>query len=288
MPELPEVEANMRNFAAWTVGRRMTRITPPPGKRETGGTSPAEFVARLEGRRVEEVSRKGKWILARLDGNAGLGLHLGMTGKIIRCATAGGAGRGEMFPELPRFTRAVFEMSDRTHVCFVDMRRFGKLYAARSYDELAARPEIAAIGPDALRDLDARTLRDALAATARTVKETIMDQRVLAGVGNLYATDALWRARIHPASSARAVAEDPAAVRALLGGIRAALRHGIREYAKVDVPEYIEEGAPNPFYAYDRGGEPCKRCKTRLRTMTLGGRTTVWCPKCQRRLGKGR
>jgi formamidopyrimidine-DNA glycosylase len=277
MPELPEVEANMRNFAAWTVGRRMTEITPPPGRRELGGLAPAEFVARLHGREVKEVGRRGKWILARLDRGAGLGLHLGMTGKIVRCGT-----------EAPRFARAVFELSDGSRVCFVDSRRFGRLYAAESYDELASRPEIAAIGPDALRELDARTLREVLAATARTVKETIMDQRAIAGVGNLYAAEALWRAKIHPASRARAVAADPAAVRALLAGIRAALRHGIREYADVDVPEYIEEGAPNPFYAYDRAGLPCKRCKTRLRSMTLGGRTTVWCPKCQRLLKKRR
>ncbi len=277
MPELPEVEANMRNFAAWTAGRRMTRITPPPGRRETGGAAPAELVARLRGRTVEEVTRRGKWILARLSGGAGLGLHLGMTGKIVRARDG-----------LPRFTRAVFGMSDGTRVCFVDSRRFGRLYAAQSYAELASRPEIAAIGPDALRELNPRMLREALAGTARTVKEMIMDQRVIAGVGNLYAAEALWRAKIHPASPAKAVAADPAAVRALLAGIRAALRHGIREYSSVEVPEYVEEGAPNPFYVYDRGGEPCRRCGTPLKAMTLGGRTTVWCPKCQRRLGKRR
>lgn len=271
MPELPEVDANRRNLAAWAEGRRITRVEPLEGKRQNDGLRPEEFRRRLEGRRVEAVDRRGKWILARLEGGAGMGLHLGMTGKLARA------------PERPRFTRAAFEMSDGGTIYFVDLRRFGRIWASTSHDELLARREIAEIGPDALAELDVRRLREALAGTSRTVKETIMDQRVLGGVGNLYATEALWRARIHPAAPSPKVAADAGASKRLAKGIRDALRHGIRTYEAEDIPEYIEEGAPNPFHAYDRQGEPCRRCGARLKAMTIGGRTSAFCPRCQKR-----
>jgi len=170
-------------------------------------------------------------------------------------------------------------MSDGGRVCFVDLRRFGRILAEPTYDALLRRREIAQIGPDALRELDLRRLREALAGTARTVKETIMDQRVLGGLGNIYAAEALWRARIHPATAARAV-DDPS-LRALARGIRESLRAGLQEFKKGEVPEYVEEGAPNPFFVYDREGEPCRRCRARLKRRVLGGRSTVFCPRCQ-------
>src|SRR5262249_23118963 len=158
---------------------------------------------------------------------------------------------------------------------FVDSRRFGRLVPVLAREQLVRMPEIAALGPDALEVTPAQ-FADALASTTRTVKETIMDQRVLAGVGNLYATEALWRAKIHPARPAR-----PADAKKLRAGIRAALQHGLRTYSGQEEPEYIEEGGPNPFYCYDRAGEPCRRCHTRIRAMTLGGRTSAYCPHCQ-------
>ena len=261
MPELPEVEANRKNFERWTKGRRILRAEPPPGRQADG-----DF-RRLAGREVMDVGRRGKWILVRLDG-PGLGIHLGMTGKLV-------------YGDPPRFTRASFEMSDGGHVRFVDMRRFGRIWVTESYEALLARPGIVEIGPDALSELDVRRLRAALEGTSRTVKETIMDPRVMGGVGNLYATEALWRSRIHPATPARAV--DAAA---LLRGIRAALRHGIRTYQGEELPEYIEEGAPNPFFAYDRKGEPCPRCGVRIKALTIGGRTSAFCPRCQKRTTK--
>src|SRR5262249_51125277 len=97
----------------------------------------------------------------------------------------------------------------------------------------------------------------------------------------LYATEALWRAKIHPAVPAPRVAADGAQVAALLVGIRAALEQGLAEFKHEELPEYIEEGAPNPFFAYDRAGQPCKRCRTTLHKITIGGRTSASCPTCQ-------
>jgi len=268
MPELPEVETNARNLARWAVGRKILSASAPPATRELGGLSRRAFVRRLVGHKVEAVTRRGKWILVRLSGGDALGLHLGMTGKISNV-------RGQ------RFTRAAFELDDGTVVGFVDSRRFGRLIAAR-WDDLVARPEIRRVGPDALTELDADGLAAALARTRRTVKEALLDQALLAGVGNLYATEALWRAKIHPATPAHRVAVDGKRVRGLLAAIRAALRHGLRTYQREDIPEYIEEGAPNPFHAYDRAGRPCHRCGTLLQTMTIGGRSSAFCPHCQK------
>jgi formamidopyrimidine-DNA glycosylase len=279
LPELPEVETNMRNLRAWTLGRRIVAVTPPPGRREAGGLAPRAFVQRLRGHRVEEVTRRGKWMLARLSGGAGLALHLGMTGKLARLRAAP---RGTPSPPPPRFTRAVLALDDGTRVCFVDSRRFGRLLAAR-HDELTAMPALAELGPDALAATTPALLRDALARTRRTVKEAIMDQRVLAGVGNLYATEALWRARLHPALPSPRVARSPAALRALATAIRAALRHGLALLDGAELPAYLEDGAPNEFYVYDRKGAPCPRCRTPIEAMTLGGRTSAYCPHCQPR-----
>jgi formamidopyrimidine-DNA glycosylase len=271
VPELPEVATHLANLVRWSTGKRIVEARPPPGLRETLGVPPAEFRRRLQGRVVEGAVRRGKWMLCRLSGGGGLGLHLGMTGKIARALP------GQ--PD-PRFARAVLTLHDGTRVVFVDLRRFGKVWPVERFDELLERPEIAQVGPDALSATPAHLSR-AFAATARTVKEALMDQRVLAGVGNIYAAEALFRARLHPTSPARRVAEDPAAVARLVRSLRAALAHGLAQFRPDEVPEYVEEGAPNPFWVYDRQGEPCRRCGTRLKGMTLGGRTTAFCPRCQ-------
>lgn len=273
MPELPEVEANAKNLARWAIGRRITGVLPPPGTRETGGVSPKTFADRLQGRLVEAVVRRGKWILLALSGGGGLGLHLGMTGKIVHAA------QDEV---LPRFSRAVFDLDDRHRICFVDRRRFGRLLAVDHYSELLTRKELSEIGRDAL-EVTPTLLKVAFERTERTVKEVLMDQRVLAGVGNLYATEALWRAAVHPARKARLVARNSTQLTRLADGIRQALRHGLHSAAAEEVvPEYVEEGAPNPFHVYDRTGAPCHRCGTKLGSLTISGRTSTYCPKCQK------
>ena len=270
MPELPEVETNARNLARWALGKTIRSVTPPQGARERAGLSAASFRRRLTGRRIEWIARRGKWILVGLHPDGALGLHLGMTGKLARA-------KGEP----PRFTRAALLLHDGTKLCFVDSRRFGRLVAAPSLAELTARPEIADIGPDALDGIDVARLGAALAGTRRTVKEALLDQHLVAGVGNLYATEALWRARIHPRTPARAVARDAARLRVLWRSLRAALRHGLGTFTAGEVPEYIEDGAPNPFHAYDRKGQPCHRCGAILRAIQVGGRTSAFCPSCQ-------
>ena len=277
MPELPEVETNMRNLARWARGRTIVGVVPPPGRREIGGAAPADLVRRLRGRRVERVERRGKWILCRLSGGGGLALHLGMSGKLARLGHPFGRGSAPA-DALPRFARAVLALDDGTRIVLVDARRFGKLLA-RPYDELAASPAIASVGPDALSGALAGALRAGLARTRRSVKEALLDQRIVGGIGNLYATEALWRARIHPATPAPDL--DAAALRRLVLAIRAALRHGLAEHEGSELPAYLEDGAPNVFRVYGRAGERCPRCRTVVESIVLGGRTSAYCPSCQ-------
>jgi formamidopyrimidine-DNA glycosylase len=256
MPELPEVETAAHNLRMWARGKKIVKVVPAK--------------AGLAGARVDAVRRRGKWILCEVDGG-GLGLHLGMTGKLAHVRTAGAA--------WPRFTRVRFELGDGWTVCFVDMRKFGRVVVARRYEELLKKKEIAQVGPDAL-EIDAGALGSILGKSSRAVKDVIMDQTRIAGVGNLYATEALWRAKIHPARPARMLGD--AEVRALRKGIRDALAQGLRQYHGVELPEYIEEGGDNPFACYDRKGERCRRCKRGvIEAVTIGGRTSAYCPVCQ-------
>jgi formamidopyrimidine-DNA glycosylase len=268
MPELPEVETNARNLAQWAVGKTIVAAAPPPG------IPPAAFRKRVEGKKIKAVFRRGKWILVALEPDAGLGLHLGMTGKLAITPDAA---------DLPRFTRGWFRLSSRRTLCFVDSRRFGRVIAEPSFADLAWRPEIAAVGPDALGEVTPAILSAALARTGRAIKEALLDQTLIGGVGNIYAAEALWRAGIDPRTPARRIAADPERNRTLWRAIRAALRHGLSTFTPGQLPEYIEEGADNPFHVYDRGGEPCHRCGATLCAITQGGRTTVFCATCQKK-----
>lgn len=259
MPELPEVESAARDLARWTRGRTIVRAS--------AGERPVRLLA---GRSVEAVTRRGKWIVVRLSGDAGLGLHLGMTGDLALAAAR----------ERPRFSRAVLTLDDGSRVHFVDARRFGRFVAVARHDDLLAMPALASQGPDALTELTPALLRDGL-RSARAVKVALLDQTVAAGIGNVYAGDALFEARIHPAVPARDVAGDSVLVRRLVSAIRSVLRKGLARY---EAGSPRDEGSDEELYPgsiYGRAGQPCPRCRRPIESMTLGGRTTVFCARCQ-------
>lgn len=267
MPELPEVEIARRNLERWLGRARLTRVELLP--RSFVGDAPA-FARRLRGRTVRRVERRGKWLRLVLDGDVVLYAHLGMTGKfVLRPAAAP--------PE--RHERARLD-SARRSVRFVDARRFGRLVGA--VGEAAAPDAWRELGPDALTDgVDAARLYERLRGRKRSIKETLLDQSLVAGVGNIQAAEALWRARIHPARPASSLT--PAEVRTLARAIEASIADTL---AREDGPEitYVEEpGAANPFDVYGKEGEPCPRCGALLQRLVQGGRSTVFCPRCQPR-----
>jgi formamidopyrimidine-DNA glycosylase len=275
MPELPEVEIAARNLRAWTRGRTIVSAEAVPGARHVFRPStPAAFTRAVAGARFGEIRRVGKQLLLGLEKDgAPLGVlaHLGMTGKWLRRAAG---------DPPTRFSRARLALDDGAVLHFDDLRLFGRLRIVPGA-LFEAVPEVAALGEDPLADgIDAAVLGDALARSRLPVKVRIMDQAVLAGVGNIYASEACFRARIDPRRAGPSLSR--AEVRRLAGAILEAMEEGI---ARQEAPEitYVEEGGENPFLVYAREGARCPRCrKSTLRRIVQAQRSSFFCPRCQR------
>lgn len=266
MPELPEVESVRRQLDPELSGRTITEVWTDP--------HPAlvrEFydVERAGGRKVLEVARRGKFLICPLDEGLELVMHLGMTGSFS-------------FSSHDAYTRAWLALDDGRTLYFRDVRRFGRM-AVVNAGQYAAIPTLAMLGPEPLSDeFDPELFAVALARTASPVKSFLMSQKPVAGVGNIYADEALWLARIHPASRhvgrRRALALH-AAIRTVLADSIEREGTTFRDYVMVN-----GESGRNAAWlvAYGRAGRPCARCGTSLKKIVLGGRGTTYCPKCQR------
>ena len=275
MPELPEVEIAARNLRRWTAGRRIERVEAEPRARYVfRPAAPATFAREVAGARFGPIRRVGKNLLVALEREgAPLGLlaHLGMTGKWLR--------REEADPPT-RFSRARFHLDDASVLHFDDMRLFGRLRVVprARFEEV---PEVAALGPDPLEaGIDAARLAEGLARSRLPIKVRIMDQSLLPGVGNIQASDSLFRARIDPRR--RSSSLSGAEVRRLAAAILASVEEAI---ARQESPEitYVEEGGDNPFLVYAREGERCPRCrKADIVRVVQAQRSTFFCPRCQR------
>ena len=243
MPELPEVELARRNLERWLAGRRLTEVQLPPS-RILRGAKPGPLRALLVGETVRAVERRGKWLRLLLGGGAALYSHLGMTGKWV----ARGLSDGPV-----RFERARFDAGKRS-VRYLDPRLFGRLVAARDGGLI---PEWRALGPDPLVDgLDADGLAEALGRTRRSIKEALLDQTLVAGIGNIQAAEALWRARIDPRLRADRLAADRGRLRALLEGID----HRLHAWHRGRAGDRVRRGAgraePVPRLRQGRRGVP--------------------------------
>ena len=269
MPELPEVEFARRHLARWMRGAAIASAHVADTRIVRGASARATERA-LAGRVVESVVRRGKWLRLALDDGALVFSHLGMTGKWVARPMTDDALRSERIRIDLRRGKVL------SSVRYVDPRLFGRFVVAR--EDIAAW---GTLGPDPLADgVDSEALAIAFARLRRTVKEALMDQTVIAGVGNILATEALWRARIDPRSRTDSLTR--ADVRALARGVDAAIASSLAAESGDEITYVEEAGAPNPFRIYGRGGEPCPRCKTPLARIVLGGRGTVFCQTCQR------
>jgi formamidopyrimidine-DNA glycosylase len=260
MPELPEVEYASRVLRAAVVGRAISRVTVlhPSQRRQL----PPRDIARLVGTTITSVARRGKHQLIGLSSGDTLVVHFRMTGDWLVDTVAN---------EVPRFARVVVELTDGARVSLVDPRALSTVSLHRDGD--ASLP---VLGPDAADPaVSVDTFGDALSRRRTAIKVALLDQRVLAGVGNIYAAEALWLARISP----RALASSLSAARRarLLDAIRSVL-----EKAQRSTGRYRENGVGR-FEVYDREGLPCTRCGHRIRRIVQGGRSTYFCPHCQRR-----
>jgi formamidopyrimidine-DNA glycosylase len=275
VPELPEVETVRARLEPRLVGRRLqsVEISDP---RLTRPFDPAEVAAELVGERVAALERRGKYLVVRFESDRVLLIHLRMTGQVLH---GNGASAVDADPHL----RAVVRLDDGSDVIYRDVRRFGTwLLVERGELEpyLGMRVGREPLAPT----FSARRLAETIAGRRAPIKAVLLDQRRLAGVGNIYADEALWRARVHPLQPARDLR--PAEVASLHRGVRAALRAGIaRQGATLSdyrTPEGARGRMQDEFKVYGRAGEPCERCGTPIEKIRTAGRGTWYCPGCQR------
>ena len=265
MPELPEVETVANGVHDRVHGQRIESVWTS-GKPQTFKSPETEIAEVLTGAKIERVQRVGKTVVMRLEGGAEFLIHLGMTGRLLVSA-----------PDVlqPPHTHAVLSLSGGNELRFVDARRFGRLSVLR---ESYAGP-----GAEPLTITDDEFV--ALFAGRKTpIKAALLNQSLLHGVGNIYADESLFRAGIKPTKHAGRVTKK--ALKRLRAELVEVLKHAI-ELGGSSVSDYVDAEGVRGFFqlqhkVYGRAGENCKDCKTALKKVIVGGRTTIYCPACQR------
>ena len=273
MPELPEVETIVRGLAPRLAGRRVREVwgSGLPLRLARPLALP-ELRALAVRRRFELIGRRGKYILLGLGKGAGISVHLGMSGR-LRLQPAR--------EPRPPHTHVVFTLDGGEELRFIDPRRFGSVTPALHLAEL---PELAKLGPDPLSELDVAELRRRLEGVRAPIKAFLLDQRRVAGLGNIYVSEALHRAEIHP--GARAASVRGRAAR-LLEGIRGALESGIANRGTT-LRDYVDDAGDQgenqrALLVYGREDLPCPRCQAPIRRRVDAARSTFFCARCQRR-----
>ncbi|HEY3356444.1 MAG TPA: bifunctional DNA-formamidopyrimidine glycosylase/DNA-(apurinic or apyrimidinic site) lyase [Polyangia bacterium] len=287
MPELPEVETVAADLRRRAVGARIedlwTSHLALRGRRHVDGRALARAAV---GATLEAVRRRGKYLLCELSSGTVLLFHLGMTGNLHLAL-----GRSPRAPH----THLVFRLDagagrraglgdEAVELRFVDPRRFG-LCRVLTRDEVATAPELARMGPEPLeRGFSVTRLGEALAGSRRDLKSLLLDQNRVAGIGNIYASEALWAAGIHPrATPARLGPERVArlhrAIREVLAEAIANRGTTFRDFAD---PAGLPGDHLQKLHVYARAGQPCDRCGAKIRGIVLGQRSTFYCPRCQR------
>jgi formamidopyrimidine-DNA glycosylase len=273
VPELPEVETVRRQLAPVLTGRTFdrVRILDP---RLVRPFDPVAVAAELESERVAAVDRRGKYLIVRFESGRSLLIHLRMTGSLRHVP---GTAAGD-----DPYVRAVVRLDDGSDVTYRDVRRFGTWLLAEP-GELAPYLRERLGGEPLERTFGARWLEGRLSGRRAPVKAALLDQRTIAGLGNIYADEALWRARIHPLRPAGGL--DSEELKRVAAAVKAALRAGIRrqgaslrDYAQ---PDGRRGRMQDAFKVYGRADEPCERCGTPIEKIRVGGRGTWYCPRCQ-------
>src|SRR5215831_9794046 len=275
MPELPEVETVRRGLALRISGRRIVRaeLRRPDLRRPF----PPTLAERLDGALIGALGRRGKYILIELDDDGLLLLHLGMSGRI----TTGNAA----LPEAPH-DHVVLTLDDGTVIRFNDPRRFGLIDYVRRGDS-AAHPLLAGLGPEPLEPgFNGRYLGAALAGKLSPIKAALLDQRIVAGLGNIYVCEALFRAALSPRRAAASIG--PVRAKRLVAAIKSVLTEAIAAGGS-SLRDYVQpDGALGYFQhhwaVYGREGEPCPNCNCAegVRRIVQSGRSTFFCTKRQR------
>lgn len=276
MPELPEVEHVSRALEKIVAGRtietaelRRQRLAPD--------ITPKKFAAKLAGARINFIHRRGKHILFDLDNGRTLIVHLRMSGRFMLLTQ----------DDLnPKFTHAVFHFVDGSRLVFEDQRHFGLMKIVRTSD-LAEAKELAKLAPEPFSDeFSAEYFNRVVSVSSRVLKEFLLDQTKVCGVGNIYASEALFLSGISPKRRGRNLSKSRSDV--LYENVKAVLGEAIEMMNSIiPDPVVIGEGVygsntKHPWRVYDREGEPCPNCSAAIKRIRQGARSTYYCPKCQR------
>jgi formamidopyrimidine-DNA glycosylase len=294
MPELPEVETVRRGLLPALEGKRIVRLDQ--NRKDLRFPLPERFAERLRGRKIEKLERRAKYLLAHLSGGDVLLMHLGMTGRFtVGAPRSGRAGVGEYVHEAgsdAKHDHVVFHMEHGGTITYNDARRFGFMLLIPEA-ELNEHPLMHGLGVEPLgRDLTAEYLARRAAGKKVDLKTFLSDQRIIAGLGNIYVCEALFRAGLSPLRKAATIATKTGrpteraeklvtAIKAVLNDAVAAGGSSLRDYRRADgaLGEF-----QHTFAVYGREGEPCGpqgRCGT-VKRIVQSGRSTFYCPKCQR------
>lgn len=274
MPELPEVETTRRGLALRLEGRRISRIEAR--RPDLRFPLPKNFARSIQGRRVEALERRAKYILLRLEGDLVWIIHLGMSGRMVM--------RAGWPNDIGPHDHVIFATDEGWAVTFNDARRFGMMDLVPA-GKLAAHRLLAGLGPEPLDDaFTAEVLQAALAGRKTPMKSALLDQSVVAGLGNIYVCEALFRAGISPQTLAGRV--KPGKLEQLVPQIKAVLAEAV-EAGGSSLRDYVQSDGElgyfqTRFRVYDREGEPCVTCRTPVRRIVQAGRSTFYCGKCQK------
>jgi formamidopyrimidine-DNA glycosylase len=282
MPELPEAETIRRQLLPQVVGRVIRSAWV--GKRDILGRrrqSPARFKEMTSGRRITGISRRGKALLLALDDTDTLVVRLGMSGRLLVA---------DPNDPPPKHTHVILRLDDGRELRYVDPRRFGEVFVASGTDP-SAIPGLDKLGPEPFDQGRCKHLRAQLPHRSAAIKQVLMDQGLIAGLGNIYADEALFRARLHPAQPANTLNQDEIA--RLCRAIPQVLRHAIRccGTSSADGAYVDTTGAPGSFQnclnVYQRQGQRCRRCGGIVKRIVMHGRSAHFCPACQKLRRRG-
>jgi formamidopyrimidine-DNA glycosylase len=273
MPELPEVETVVRTLRPDIVGQRIAAVwTSGKPLRLARKLDTKKLQAASVGAKIKAVRRKGKYILIDMDRGEGVLVHLGMTGR-LRLQDAA--------DERAKHTHVIWSLPGKRELRFVDPRRFGWVEAA---DEVDGLPEVRALGPDPLSELELKQLEALLGGSRAPIKALLLDQHRIAGLGNIYVCEALFRAGIHPRTQARRARSKAAP---LFDAIRTTLEIGIANCGTTFRDFVNSTGEPGrniqALLVYGREGKACTVCRQAVRRQVDAGRSTFYCGRCQAR-----
>jgi formamidopyrimidine-DNA glycosylase len=278
VPELPEVETMRRDLDREVVGKKIKTVEATGLRSIRRHKNKKEFIAKLEGRKITGIQRRGKYLLLKLDGGEVLVIHLGMSGQLLRA-------KGPKEP-MAKHTHVVLTFTQGGQLRYVDPRTFGELFVTALDDVEQAVPELAHLGFDPLDDVMSWSRFGAiLQAKKAKLKPLLMDQKVVAGIGNMYADEILWAAGLRPDRGSETLSSQEVRrlYRAMVETLQDAIKHRGSSLADEQYRDLFGEvGAyQGEHKVYDREGEPCRRCRTPIARVKAGGRSTFSCPQCQ-------